>query len=188
MRLFSEAVWVRLGFWAIGVAAGAVVLVVILPGSPRSDVPESPPPRRAAPPRKPSPPPPASHPPMPEPERKARTTLEEAIARHSEALRERLPVPRGGLPPHAAEKRFSAQLRGARSVLGASERQRTPYSAKVVYDIDWYCDETLVGPQEIVAVYEYKDGAWLVADAYRRVGKEHVDSSDEKSWLRNLFK
>lgn len=186
-KLFSEVVWMRLGFWAIGVAAGAVILVLVLPGSPRRDVPEAPPPRRAAPPKKapPTPPPTRS---MPEPERKARETLEAAIARHSEALRERLSVPRRGLPPHAAGKSFSARFKGSRSILGLSERQRTPYSAEVVYDIDWYCDETLVGPQEIVAAYEYKDGVWVVGDAYRRVGKEHVATSDEKSWLRNLFK
>lgn len=192
-RLFSEAVWMRLGFWAIGVVVGAAVLLVVLPdpGEPPPDVPAPPPKRRAAP--APAPKPVAAAttpatPAIPEREKKARQSLDEIVALHSAQLAGRLAVPRPGLPPTHADKLFSARLKGARPIVYLDERQRTPFSARVTYDIDWYCNERLVGPQEIVASYDFKDGAWLVADAYRKVGNEHVHTPDEKAWLRNLFR
>ncbi len=183
----------RIGFWAIGVAAGAVVLVLILPdhGERPPDVPEPPPRRRAAPPASarpaaaPAAPAAAA---MPEREKKARQSLDEVLAARQASLIERLAVPRPGLPPAHADKLFSAKLKGARPIVYLDERQRTPFSAQVTYDIDWYCNDVLVGPQEIVASYDFKDGAWILADAYRKVGNEHVRTPDEKVWLRNLFK
>ncbi len=190
-----DTLGVRIGALAVGVVGCLTILYFLFPPQ-ESDVPQAPKPAVKAPRRLPpagsaaSGDPAVVPPPAPTPEENARTLFQIVLDRQTASLREKLPIPRPGAGTDQLGKTFHAELVKVHPFIRQTARLRAPFTAEVLFEIDWYCDgkpAPRFPRQAIEALYEFKDGQWVFLEARRKAGAEFIETPDERAWIKKLF-